>query len=140
MKVNLVGIWALWLVLAATSAVAQPTPVALPSIETADYDEHGGFRVNGRAFFPILLYGVPNDDTSLAMLREFGFNVLACRPDICDTLPARGFYAAVHGGKQPIGTSGVLLAIGADSPALYFKKDLLAQTAADNAKTAAAIP
>src|SRR5687768_16057467 len=140
MKATLVVTSALGILLATNGAVAQPSPAALPTIESADYDAEGRFRVNGRPFFPILLYGVPTDDASLAVFRDFGFNVLACRPEESESLPARGFYAAIHSGKKPVNAANVLLAIGADSPALYFTKDLLAETAEANAKTAAAIP
>ena len=119
----------------------QTKEFALPPIQTAGYDDHARFQVNGKPFFPILLYGAPiEDDAVLAQCREFGFNVLTCRPDAAEPLAAKGFYAAVHGTKNVVGMSSILLAIGADSPALYFKKDLLAQTAEANAKSSGAIP
>ena len=130
----------LFIVLGMASADAQVNDVALPAIETADYDSQARFRVNGRPLFPILLYGAPTDDKSLAQLREYGFNTLACRPEECEALRAQGFYAAVHGARKPIGTASVLLAIGADSPALYFKKNLLEQVAEANAKATAGAP
>ena len=114
--------------------------VAQPAIKTVDYDGQGRFRVNGKPFFPILLYGAATDGESLATFRDFGFNVLACRPEASDALPSQGFYAAVHGVGKSASTSGVLLAIGADSPALNFQKNLLEKVAEENAKTAAALP
>jgi len=83
-------------------ADAEAVRVALPSIQTVDYDSHARFRVNGQPSFPILLYGVPTDDPSLAQFREAGFNTLACRPEECASLPPRGFYAAVHGASKPL--------------------------------------
>lgn len=127
------------MMLAAERAAAQPN-AALPPIESVDYDAHGRFRVNGKSFFPILLYGAPTDDATLTELREFGFNVLACRAEQCEGLPARGFYGAIHGSKVQADTANVFLGIGMDSPALNYKKNMLEQTAAYNAKTAAAVP
>ena len=130
MKVNFGCASALLFILwGAARAASQANAAPLPPIETVDYDEHARFSVNDQPFFPILLYGAPTDDASLAQFHEFGFNTLACRPEACDALPAQGFYAAVHGARKPIGASGVLLAIGADSPALYFKTNLLEQVA-----------
>src|SRR5262245_55140474 len=99
----------------------QAQTAALPPIESVRYDSAGRFWVNGKPFFPILLYGAPTDDATLAELRDFGFNVLACRAEECDGLPDRGFYGAIHGGKVQADVANVLLGIGADSPALYFK-------------------
>lgn len=121
-------------------AEGQTRDAALPPIQSADYDAHGRFRVNGEPFFPILLYGATMDEATLVELREFGFNVLGCRAEQCEGLPAKGFYGAIHGGKVQADTANVFLGIGADSPALYFKKNLLEQTAAANAKTIAAVP
>ena len=42
--------------------------VALPPVKTADHDRQGRFRVNGQAFFPILLYDAPTDDATLGRL------------------------------------------------------------------------
>src|ERR1700677_2573497 len=72
----------------------------LPAIKTADFDQQGRFRVNGQPFFPIVLYDAPTDEKTLRQLRGFGFNVLACAPQVCDMLPARGFYGAVHADKK----------------------------------------
>lgn len=113
---------------------------ALPRIETVDYDQHGAFRVNGKPFFPIALYDAPLDDQTLRELRDFGFNVLACDAKSCTSLPAKGFYGASHADKTVDDLSGVLLGVGMDSPALYFKQDLLKQVAEANAKTSAAVP
>lgn len=119
----------------------QPARVALPAIKSVEFDRQIGFRVNGRPFFPILLYDAPTDEPTLAQLRESGFNVLTCRPEASDTLPAQGFYGAIHPKKNSTASlPGVLLAIGPDSPALYFKQDLLRQTAEANAKVAASAP
>lgn len=129
------------LTLSLGKALAQAPSTNLPPIKTASYDAAGRFLVNGEPFFPILLYGAPTDEASLTKLRDFHFNVLTCRPQDCDGLPARGFYGAVHVGKKfDQGTSGVLLTMGIDSPALYYKKDLLAQTAEANGKITSLVP
>jgi hypothetical protein len=113
---------------------------ALPPIESVDYDQRGAMRVNGRPFFPILLYDAPTDDATLDRLHDYGFNVLSCRPPDSEALPAKGFYAAVHGTKDVASLSGILLGIGMDSPALNFKTDVLAKTREHNAKLAAIVP
>ncbi|MCE9606355.1 MAG: hypothetical protein K8U03_15780 [Planctomycetia bacterium] len=125
---------------AGADADEQAAARALPPIETADYDEQARFRVNGRPFFPILLYDAPTDDTTLAMLREFGFNTLTCKPDATGSLPEKGFYGAVHGAKTTVETSGILLVLGPDSPALYYKQDLLERVAQENGKAKGAVP
>lgn len=114
--------------------------IALPAIEQADYDMNGRFRVNGKSFFPILLYDAPTDQKTLAELRDFGFNTLTCKPEACDALRAAGFYGAVHSAKKVEDASSIFLVLGTDSPALYFKKNLLLQTAEANAKSKAAVP
>lgn len=129
------------LLFAANEAFSEPMPtVALPPIETVDYNTRGGLRVNGKPFFPIMLYDAKTDADTLAQLRDFGFNVLTCHPETSASLPAQGFYAAVHGRKQSGDLRSMLLAIGTDSPALYFKQNLLRQTADANAKVAALAP
>src|ERR1700722_12904335 len=118
--------------LGAVSISAQP-PVGLPPIKTVDYDQRGVFRVNGKPFFPIALYDATLDDRTLRELHEFGFNVLACDTKSSTTLPAKGFYGAVHADKKLDNLEGAFMVVGADSPALSFKKDLLKQTADSNA-------
>jgi hypothetical protein len=120
-------------------ALGQPS-TALPPIESVDYDQRGAFRVNGKPFFPILLYNAPLDDATLRELRDFGFNVLACDAKSCASLPAKGFYGACHASKKIDDLTGMFMGIGTDSPALNFKKDLLKQVAEANAKTSAAVP
>jgi hypothetical protein len=132
--------WTTYLTLLSTALVFGQPQTALPPIKTVDYDEQGAFRVNGKPFFPIALYDAPLDDQTLRELREFGFNVLACDAKSCASLPAKGFYGACHADKKIDDLSGVLMGIGIDSPALYFKKDLLKQVAEANAKTSAAVP
>lgn len=138
----LMSLQAAWLCLAVAPAIAQEpaaTHAAAP-IDTADYDAHGRFRVNGKPFFPILLYDPRIDDATLAELRDFGFNTLTCKPEDAPTIRAQGFYGAVHHAKPGIDAANILLVLGTDSPALYFKKNLLAQTAEANAKPRAAVP
>src|SRR4051812_22515947 len=88
------------LLVTVTPVFAEPTAGSLPPIKTVEFDPQSGFRVNGQPFFPVLLYDAPTDDETLAQLREFGFNVLTCKPEICDSLPAQGFYGAIHVGKS----------------------------------------
>lgn len=113
---------------------------ALPPIKTADYNQRGLFRVNGKPFFPLVLYDAPLDAQTLQELREFGFNVLTTDAKASPSLPAKGFYAACHDGKKSDDMTGVFLGVGTDSPALAFKKDLLRQVAQANAKMSAALP
>ena len=98
----------------------------LPPIQSTASDEYGRLTVNGKPFFPILMYDVPTDPASLQMFREHGFNTLLGKPEVSDKLLANGFYTAVHVGKRPVKKhAGVLIAVGMDSPALYWKQDLL---------------
>lgn len=114
---------------------------APPPITTASYDARGRFLVNEQSFFPIVLYDASTDEPTLAQLREFGFNVLTCRSESCQVIFEHGFYTAIHVGKTKVDDlSSILFAMSADSPALYFKKDLLGQTAEANAKVRAALP
>src|SRR5688572_24523567 len=127
------------MLLAAAHAFGQPqTP--LPLVRTVDYDQRGAFRVNGKPFFPIALYDAPLDDQTLRELHDFGFNVLACDAKSCAALPAKGFYGMVHADKKMDDLAGVFMGVGADSPALVFRKDLLKQLAEANARTIAAVP
>lgn len=132
--------WAMYLMFLTHASVFGQAPNALPPIKTVDYDQRGAFRVNGKPFFPIALYDAPLDDQTLRELRDFGFNVLACDAKSCAALPGKGFYGACHADKKVDDLTGVFMGIGIDSPALYFKKDLLKQVADANAKTSAAMP
>lgn len=132
--------WAMYLMFLGHASVFGQAPNALPPIKTVDYDQRGAFRVNGKPFFPIALYDAPLDDQTLRELRDFGFNVLACDAKSCAALPGKGFYGACHADKKVDDLTGVFMGIGIDSPALYFKKDLLKQVADANAKTSAAMP
>lgn len=115
-------------------------PSGLLPIRTVEYDQRGVFRVNGKPFFPIVVYDAPLDEQTLRELRDFGFNVLACDAQACPSLPAKGFYGACHADKRIDDLTGTFMGIGMDSPALNFKKDLLKQVAEANAKTHAAVP
>lgn len=131
--------WTTYLALLGTAPVLGQPQASLPPIKTVDYDQRGAFRVNGKPFFPIALYDAPLDDQTLRELRAFGFNVLACDSKSCASLPAKGFYGACHADKKIDDLTGVFMGVGADSPALYLKKDLLKQVAEANAKTSAAV-
>jgi hypothetical protein len=119
---------------------AEQSGMELPAIETVEQDGRGGFLVNGKPFFPILLYSPPLDEPTLAVLREFEFNVVTCHAEGAHDLRRSGMYAALHGRKPIADLSSVFLMLGTDSPALYFKKDLLGQTREANAKVAAIAP
>lgn len=114
---------------------------SLQPIATAACDNRGRIVVNGKPFFPILLYDAPNDPASLDLFHEFGFNTLVvARPEDADRLPAHGLYAAVHvAGKKIENLHGVLLGIGMDSPALYLKEQLLKRAAEDLAQARAQV-
>jgi hypothetical protein len=71
----------------------------LPPIQSAARDAHGRITVNGKPFFPILMYDVPTDPESLKMFREHGFNTLLEQPEVSDMLLANGFYTAVQAAK-----------------------------------------
>jgi len=131
---------AVCLALGTVSVVIGQAPSALPKIAAVDYDERGAFRVNAKPFFPIGLYDAPVDERTLRELRGFGFNVLVCDAKACAGLPAKGFYGMVHTDKKIDDLSGVFMGVGADSPALIFRKNLLKQVAEANAKTRSAVP
>lgn len=115
------------------SGADKPAPgIALPAIATAGSDERGRITVNGKPFFPILMYDVPIDDDSLKMFREHGFNVLSARAEDAETLRMSGFYVAAHSsGTAGLNLDGVLFGVGMDSPALAWKDDLLEKSRAD---------
>ena len=113
----------------------------LPSIQSTASDRHGRITVNGKPFFPILMYDVPTDPASLKMFREHGFNTLLGKPEVSDKLLANGFYTAVHVGKDPVkNLAGVLFGVGMDSPALFWKQDLLEKAKADLLRMRALVP
>jgi len=119
---------------------AQIASVALPPIETAVSDEKGRIVVNGKPFFPILLYSVPTDPESLKRIHDHGFNmVTVAKADDAEAARAAGMYAAAHGRKIEKFDS-VLLAIGMDSPVLNLKPPLLDNLKADLEKTRSQIP
>ncbi len=126
--------------LARAALLAQTGSVALPPIETAGSDEKGRIVVNGKPFFPILLYGVPTDADSLKRIHDHGFNmVTVAKSEEAEAARAAGMYAAAHGRKIEKFDS-VLLAIGMDSPVLNLKPPLLENLKADLEKTRAQIP
>ena len=132
--------WTTGLALLGTGPVLRQQETAVVPIKTVDYDERGAFRVNGKPFFPIVLYDAPTDDRTLRELRDFGFNVLVCDAKACAALPDKGFYGACHTDKKLDNLSGAFMGVSTDSPALVFKKDLLKEVAEANAKTRAAVP
>ncbi len=119
----------------------EPTSdIALPPIETAASDERGRITVNGRPFFPILMYDVPIDADSLRMFREHGFNVLSAGAEDAETLRKHGFYAAAHRRFAMDLTGRRVIRRRMDSPALYWKDDLLQKAKADLAKMQQVFP
>jgi hypothetical protein len=125
-----------YLLLLAVAPIAQaddpPPGVALIPIKTAGSDDHGRITVNGRPFFPILMYDVPLDPDSLKMFREHGFNMLSAPAENATTLRNSGFYTAAHAvSTEEVNLDGVLFGVGMDSPALYWKEDLLGKSTAD---------
>ena len=113
----------------------------LPPIQSTASDERGRITVNGQPFFPILMYDVPTDPASLKMFREHGFNTLLGKPEVSDMLLANGFYTTVHVGKDPVKSlAGVLIGVGMDSPALFWKQDLLKKAPADLATMQGLVP
>lgn len=113
----------------------------LPPIQSTASDGHGRITVNGKPFFPILMYDVPTDPASLKMFREHGFNTLVGKPEVSDVLLSNGFYTAVHVGKDSVkNLAGVLVGVGMDSPALFWKQDLLDRAKADLAMMRRLVP
>lgn len=122
-------------------AVEPPEDLSLPAIESAGSDARGRITVNGKPFFPILMYDVPVDADSLKMFHDHGFNVLSARVEDAGLLRKHGFYTAAHGGdSEKAILGGVLFGVGMDSPALYWKDDLLEKSRADLAATQKSFP
>ncbi len=141
MNQSLVPVFALVLsLLSGSASPAQDASIALPPIQTAVSDEHGRIVVNGKPFFPILLYSVPTDPESLKRIHDHGFNmVTVSKSEHADAARAAGMYAAAHG-RMIEKFDSILLAIGMDSPVLNLKPPLLDNLKADLEKTRAQIP
>lgn len=117
------------LALAAIFAQAQQP---LPSIEKATSDDRGCILVNGKPFFPIMLYDAPMNAEALKALRAQGFNSVAVhKAEEVDLAFANGFYAIMHGTTKVEITDKILLSAGMDSPALSFPDGLLEKVKAD---------
>lgn len=144
LKPSIAGIAGILWLLAVTTAPGADAPsagVALPPIESAGSDARGRIAVNSQPFFPILMYDVPLDADSLKMFREHGFNVLSAPVAEGETVRKQGFYVAAHGaGTEGVKLDGVLFGVGMDSPALYWKGDLLEKSRADLAAMQKAFP
>jgi len=129
-----------WFILQLALAVSVAA-ADLPPIQSVTSDDQGRIIVNGRPFFPILMYGVPAEPAPLNMIRDHGFNTVTGKPEDTDVVLANGLYAAVHaGGKKVEKLGGVLLGIGVDSPALIWKQGLLEKVKANLAKVRSEIP
>jgi hypothetical protein len=101
--------WTTCLALLGAAPVFGQPVTALPRIKTVEYDQRGAFRLNGKPFFPILLYDAPMDDQTLRELRAFGFNVLVGDAKSCAGLPGKGFYGACHADSKLADLSGVFI-------------------------------
>jgi hypothetical protein len=121
-------------------AQALPAAAELPPIQTAASDEKGRIVVNGKPFFPILLYDVPTDPESLKKIHDHGFNMITvAKTEDAEAARAAGLYSATHG-RKITNFDGVLMGIGIDSPVLELKPPLLENLKADVEKTRAAVP
>ena len=128
------------LALAVPVAIAQ-APVALAPIKAVTHNERGFLAVDGKPFFPILLYADGVDDASLQKYRDAGINTLTVHnADIAAKLPAKGLYGAVHASKKMDDASGVLILLSTDSPVLVFKENPIEKTKAANASARALCP
>jgi hypothetical protein len=91
-----------------------------PEIDSVTWDERGRMMVNGKKFFPIVLYDADFEPDFYAMYRDFSFNTLHCsRADVVLNLRDSGFYAGAYFGaaSKADNLGGVLYTIGIDSPA-----------------------
>jgi|GEM_PF-1196842 len=114
--------------------------VALPRIESAISDGEGRIVVNGKPFFPILLYDVPADPESLKKFHDHGFNmVTVAKTEEAEAARVAGLYGAAHG-KKIENFDSVLLAIGMDSPVLNLKPPLIDNLKANLEKVRTEIP
>jgi hypothetical protein len=140
MKTTLLSIVAL-AVLLITGVASADGPKPLPPIKTVTYNDHGFLLVDGKPFFPILLYEAPFDDASLPKMTEMGFNVLTVHtPADAVKLPAKGFYGATHVAKKVDDASGVVIVFSTDSPAMTYKENLVPKTQEANAKASELCP
>jgi hypothetical protein len=140
MKTPLLSIVALAVLLITGIANAEGAK-PLPPIKAVTYNAHGFLLVDGKPFFPILLYEAPHDDASLAKMSEMGFNVLtAPTAEEANKLPAKGFYGAIHVAKKVENASGVVIVFSTDSPAMTYKENLVEKTKEANAKSSALCP
>src|SRR3954464_11544182 len=102
----------LFVLFIALLARALPARAELPPIQTAASDQKGRIVVNGRPFFPILLYDVPTDPESLKRFHDHGFNMVTVSKDEdVEAARAAGLYSATHG-KKMTNFDGVLMGIG----------------------------
>lgn len=93
--------------------------VVPPEIDSVTWDERGRIMVNGKKFFPIVLYDADFEPDFYAMYRDFSFNTLHCsRADTILKLRESGFYAGAYYGaaSKTDNLGSVLYTIGIDSP------------------------
>ncbi len=136
--------FALAVLLLSTAAARAQTPsnasVALPPIQSAVSDAQGRIVVNGKPFFPILLYDVPTDAESFKKFHDHGFNmVTVSKAEDAEAARAAGLYSAAHGRKID-NFDSILLGIGMDSPVINLKPPLIDNLKADLEKTRTAFP
>ena len=85
----------------------------LSPIQTVASDERGRMVVNGKPFFPILMYDVPTDAASLKKFHAHGFNaVTATKMEDVPALREHGLYAAIHAGHKTDKLDAVLRRLG----------------------------
>jgi len=112
----------------------------LPPIQAAVSDEMGRIVVNGKPFFPILLYGVPSDAETLKRIHDHGFNVVSvAKAEDANAARKAGMYGAAHG-RKITSFESILLAMGMDSPVINLKPPLIDNLKANLEKVRQEIP
>jgi hypothetical protein len=138
-------------VMAAPALAAEPAPTAAIApagvgqapIEKAAFVPGQGFQVNGKPFFPIMLYSAKTSPAELAEFRAKGYNVLTVnKAEDAKNAAEAGFYIAQHAYPKtpPTQLQATLFGIAMDSPNVNYKKDTLAKTQEDLAKVQKMIP
>ncbi len=137
-------------ILTQTTSAIEPTPEKAPAgtakpadpIQKAEYTPGKGFQVNGKPFFPIMLYSAKTSPEELAEFHKQNFNVLTVnKPEDAKNAAEGGFYLAQHAyAKAPTQLQATLFGIAVDSPNISYKKDTIAKTREDLAKVQKLIP
>jgi hypothetical protein len=131
--------------LAADAPATAPASAASPAepIKSATFVPGQGFQVNGKPFFPILLYSAKTSPEELADFHKQGYNTLtlAAKADAQKAVES-GFYLSQHAYPKtpPTHLDMNLFGIAMDSPMVNFKKDPIAKAKDDLAKVQKMIP